>query len=181
MKTSNVLALSALVLGSAAFAKADTLSITGSDTYTKTAINFTSPGSVGGTSTGIFSIFTDCNQCVSLIPTLTYAGTTFTPTQLFTLTEGSNVATLTLDDILSAKGNLVLKGDATVDINGTDYLGVLTLTTQDGGNGKNDVTFSATTNSKGTPSPVPEPASLMLLGTGALGLAGVARRKFFKS
>jgi hypothetical protein len=34
-------------------------------------------------------------------------------------------------------------------------------------------TFSAT----GTASPIPEPGSLVLLGTGILGLAGVARRK----
>lgn len=47
--------------------------------------------------------------------------------------------------------------------------GTLLFSTQ--GNGT--VTFSATTNA----SPVPEPSTLMLLGTGLVGLAGVVKRR----
>jgi hypothetical protein len=40
-------------------------------------------------------------------------------------------------------------------------------------------TFTVTVAPQGTPSPTPEPSSLMLLGTGALGLCGAVRRKLF--
>ncbi len=45
------------------------------------------------------------------------------------------------------------------------------------------VTSQGTTpqnQSEGPTSPVPEPATLLLLGSGLVGLAGVGRKKFFK-
>jgi hypothetical protein len=59
-------------------------------------------------------------------------------------------------------------GHAVID---TDTPGTFSLTTQDG-----YTTFSA--ESSITPTVTPEPTSLMLLGTGLLSAAGIARRKF---
>jgi hypothetical protein len=170
MKIRSIVAITALVLGTATFAKADKLSITGSDNYTSTTINFVGAGSVGGTSTGIFAGFLDCYGCVDLTSSpITYAGAPFTPTEIYTISDNGNTATLTLDDINTVDGNLEIIGDATLVVNGTTYLGILDLTTQQGP--ADGVTFSATT------SVAPEPASLALFGTGLIGIVGIARRK----
>jgi hypothetical protein len=182
MNFRNVIALAVLAIGTASFAKADVISIAGSDTYTTTGtpvtgvtINFDSLAGIGGTSTGIFSGFTSCFQCVTMAPTLTYsAGSVFAPLQLFTISENGKTATVTLNSIISVTNNVEIMGNATFVINGVTTLGTLDLTTQGGGQGVNNVTFSATS----VTSPVPEPASLALFGTGLLGMVGVIRRKY---
>jgi hypothetical protein len=170
MKIRSLVTITALVLGTATFAKADRLSITGSDSYTSTTINFDALGSVGGISTGIFSGFADCFGCVNLTnSTIVYAGAPFTPTEIYTISDNGNTASLTLNDITSVTDNLEIMGDATLLVNGKTYQGILDLTTQQGP--ADGVTFSATT------SVAPEPASLALFGTGLLGIVGIARRK----
>ncbi|WP_213805611.1 PEP-CTERM sorting domain-containing protein [Granulicella sp. dw_53] len=187
MKLQKLAIFTALVIGTATFAKADKISISGSDTYTTTGsptssftINFDPLANVGGTSTGIFSGFLGCFQCVTMAPTLSYTqGDAFSPLQLYSIADNGNNASLTLTSINTISddpnvaNDLGFNGNATLVVNGVTYYGTLDLTTQGGGDGS-DVTFSATT----TASPVPEPASLAMFGTGLLGIVGAMRRKF---
>jgi hypothetical protein len=90
-----------------------------------------------------------------------------------TNTDGT-IVTYTLDT-LTAKvdgGFTLFTGTGILSTNAAGYDntdGTLLFSTQ--GNGT--VTFSATTNA----SPVPEPSTLALLGTGLVGLAGVVKRR----
>jgi len=182
MKLQNFALLSALVVLSTNYAKADLLSINGSDSYTSAGspvtgftINFDPSANVGGTSTGIFSGFLDCIGCVTMAPSLTYTqGTPFTPTQIFSIVDNKSTATVTLTSINTLIGDVDVTGDAIVVIDGVTYYGTLGLTTQFGGDGVSDVTFSASTKVN----PVPEPASLALFGSGLLGIVGAMRHKF---
>lgn len=177
MNLKNIALTTLLVIGSASVARADSiLSIIGSDVYntSTTTIDF-SAAIVGGTSTGLFSGLPSCLGCVSMIPVLNY-GASFVPgTELFVVNEAGNTATVYLESV-AVSDNITLSGTDVIVLTGLNagtYDGSYELTTQFGGNGVRNVTFSASTDVTTTP----EPASLALFGTGLLGIVGIARRK----
>jgi hypothetical protein len=95
-------------------------------------------------------------------------------------TSGGSNLTFTIDSITEVSngvfGNFTGAGVFTTNVAGFDTTaGDLLFTTQ--GNGT--TTFSATADTIGSSSdsPVPEPSTLALFGTGALGLAGLLKRR----
>jgi hypothetical protein len=174
-----ILAVTAILTASASFAAADTISgilnISGSDSYTSSgAITFINPALIGAGSTGSFSFFTN--------------GTMFNinPNGSFTITENGETASFVVTSVTSdtvtdlGNGATVLNATGTGTytmsgvVNGTG-LATFTDTSQSANGVNQQTTFSASTNV--VPPAVPEPSSLILLGTGLLSSAGVLLRR----
>jgi hypothetical protein len=179
---SKLFVLGAALAVSTSYAYADTLgpgsvSFEGVNIVSPTSIEFfgtqTDPvasGSLGDFVNGSVS-FQNLSSFTSLPSSAFFTINNGTDTLEYYLISAAYSAPAADDQTLQGDGYFTVTADAGDALLYTATDGSFNLTTQDG-----YTTFSA--DSAITSAPTPEPGSLMLLGTGLLSAAGIARKKF---